>query len=213
LRGATARLAELAQSATSHRADRAAFIESWRRDVLENLAARRTDLAETEAAISKAAHVQDLISVTAPQDGVVLETTSRAPGSILGEAEPLATLLPAHAGLQAELTIKSADIGYIRTGDTVSLKIDAYPFQRHGMLSGRVRAIAAASFDQGAQDPTPVHRVAIDLTSATLTDLPQGTGPTPGMTLSGDVNIGTRSVLAYFLTPITGGLRQSLREP
>jgi HlyD family secretion protein len=219
LRTATDRLAELTHAAASHRADRAAFVENWRRQILEDLATRREALAEAEGAVAKAAHLRDLVAVTAPEDGVVLEVAPRAPGSVLRDAEPLLTLLPAHAGLQAELTIRSADIGYVRVGDPVTLKVDAYPYQMHGALAGRVRSIAAASFDQdgaGAAGPLgggAVHRVLVDIGDARLEDVPPGTGPIPGMTLSGDVRVGTRSVLAYFLAPITRGFRQSFHEP
>ncbi len=219
LLAATDRLNELAHEAASRRADRAAFMESWRRDTLENLAARREALAEADGAVAKAAHLRDLAAVTAPEDGVVLEVAPRAPGSVLRDAEPLLTLLPAHAGLQAELTIRSADIGYIREGDPVTLKVDAYPYQRHGALHGRVRSITAASFEADASHTgdahagAAVHRVLVYITSSTLEELPPGTGPIPGMTLSGDVRVGTRSVLAYFLAPITSGFRQSFHEP
>jgi HlyD family secretion protein len=219
LRTATDRLNELAHDAASHRADRTAFVEKWRRDILESLAARREALAEADGAVAKAAHLRDLAAVTAPEDGVVLEVAPRAPGSVLRDAEPLLTLLPAHAGLQAELTIRSADIGYIREGDPVTLKVDAYPYQRHGALHGRVRSITAASFEADASHPgdalagAAVHRVLVNITSSTLEELPPGTGPIPGMTLSGDVRVGTRSVLAYFLAPITRGFRQSFHEP
>jgi hemolysin D len=219
LRAATDRLAELSHAAMSHRADRNAFIENWRREILETLATRRELLAEAEGAVTKAAHLRDLVNVTAPEDGVVLEVAARAPGSVLHDAEPLLTLLPAHAGLQAELTIRSSDIGYIRDGDLVTLKVDAYPYQRHGTLTGRVRTIEAASFEPEpghSADPLgggAMHRVYVDITSSALEALPPGTGPIPGMTLSGDVRVGTRSVLAYFLAPITRGFRQSFHEP
>jgi HlyD family secretion protein len=82
-----------------------------------------------------------------------------------------------------------------------------------------VRAIEAASFEPDAGHPADplaggaVHRVYVEITSSALDALPQGTGPIPGMTLSGDVRVGTRSVLAYFLAPITRGFRQSFHEP
>jgi len=219
LQAATDRLAELSHAAMSHRADRNAFIENWRREILETLAARRELLAEANGAVAKAAHLRDLVVVTAPEDGVVLEVAARAPGSVLHDAEPLLTLLPAHAGLEAELTIRSSDIGYIRNGDPVTLKIDAYPYQRHGTLRGKVRTIEAASFEpEAGREAGPlaggaVHRVYVDITSSALDDLPRGTGPLPGMTLSGDVRVGTRSVIAYFLAPITRGFKQSFHEP
>jgi HlyD family secretion protein len=101
----------------------------------------------------------------------------------------------------------------------VTLKIDAYPYQRHGTLRGRVHSIEAASFEPDDGHPADplsagaMHRVIVDIIASKLDDLPQGTGPIPGMTLSGDVRVGSRSVIAYFLAPITRGFRQSFREP
>ena len=65
-------LSELEHEAASHRADRLAYQEGWRRDVLENLAARRAALGETQAALDRALHVQSLINITAPEDGIAL---------------------------------------------------------------------------------------------------------------------------------------------
>jgi HlyD family secretion protein len=219
LTAATDRIAELGHASLSHQADRRAFVESWRRDIVEALAKNRNETDQVQASLDKAAHVQQLVQVTAPEDGVIIDVAARGPGSVLKEAEPLLTLLPAHAGLQADISVKSADIGYIRAGDPVTVKVDAYPYQRHGTLQGHVRAIAAASFDmQSAPGDTPgessaMHRVTVDLSGGHLTDLPPGTGPMPGMTISGDVRVGHRSVLAYFLQPLTRGFAQSLREP
>jgi HlyD family secretion protein len=213
------RLGELSHAAEAVAADRQAFIENWRREVLDTLAVTRDSLAQNESALAKAKRLQDLVTVTAPEDGIVLQVAARAPGSVLGGVDPLLTLLPAHAALVAELTVKSSDIGYLHEGEEVSVKVDAYPFQRHGMLHGRVRAIAAASQspDGGrAADPLTagaVHRVSVDLEGPGLSGLPEGAAPIPGMTVTGDVRVGTRSVLAYFLSPITRGFAESLREP
>jgi HlyD family secretion protein len=219
-RDATAsRMAELQAAARSAAADRLAFMEGWKRQTIESLAQTRDALAQNDAALAKAARLQDLVNVTAPEDGIVLQVAARAPGSVLASVDPLLTLLPAHAALVAEITVKSSDIGYLRVGELVRVKVDAYPFQRHGVLLGRVRAIAAASQPQeGGRPGDPltagaVHRVSIDLGRGGLANLPDGAQVTPGMTVSGDVLVGTRSVLAYFMAPVTRGFAQSLREP
>jgi HlyD family secretion protein len=166
----------------------------------------RTTQGQVLAALRKTVRINDLVTVTAPEDGIVLEVASRGPGAVLREAEPLLTLLPSHAALIAEITVKSVDIGGIRAGDNVRVKIDAYPYQMHGALDGHVRSVAAASFEEGGE-------ASAMLEPARLVDLPSGTGPMPGMTVAGDVHVGTRTVLAYFLAPITRGFAQSLHEP
>jgi hemolysin D len=216
LRTATDKIGELGHAVLSDMADQRSFMENWRRADVETLAATSNELAQVAASLRKAEKLQDMATVRAPEDGTILEVAARGPGSVLREAEPLLTLLPARAGLIAEITIKSADIGYVRTGDASNVKIDAYPYQQHGALAGHVRAIAAASSEPpgpGAGDGSAVHRVVVALGDARLADLPNGTGPMPGMTVSADVRVGTRSVLAYFLAPITRGFAQSLHEP
>jgi HlyD family secretion protein len=216
LAAAQDRLAELSHASLSHQADRTSYIESWRRDIADAIARNRNELEDATAALAKAGRIQQLIDVTAPIDATVLDAAVRGPGSVLREAEPLFTLLPAQGGMQAIISVKSEDIGYVRTGDAVTLKIDAYNYARHGTLHGHVRAIAAASLDPIApqsSDGTITHRVTVDLDPGTLTDLPPGTGPMPGMACAGDIRVGTRSVLEYFLTPITRGFASSLREP
>ena len=218
LAASTDRVVELDHLSLSHAADRRSFIEGWRRDVVETFNTVRNTLGQTDAALRKTARINELVQVVAPEDGTVLEVAARGPGSVLKEAEPLLTLLPAHAGLIAEITIKSADIGYIRAGDPVTVKIDAFPYQLHGALTGQVRSIAAASYEPGSTggapgDGTAVHRVNVTLNDTLLAALPVGTGAMPGMTVSADVRVGTRSVLAYFLAPVTRGFAQSLHEP
>lgn len=214
LKTATDRQVELWQAERAHQTDAQSYIEGWRLDVAGTLATKSAAMAQTEAALRKAAHLQELVRVVAPEDGTVLEVAARGPGSVLREAEPLLTLLPANAGLIAEVSVKSSDIGFLRAGDAASIKIDAYPYQQHGALTGHVRSIAAASFDPptGA-DGAAVHRVSVVLSNVRLTGLPPGTGPMPGMTITADLCVGTRSVLAYFLAPITRGFAQSLHEP
>jgi HlyD family secretion protein len=54
------------------------------------------------------------------------------------------------------------DVGFIKQGAAVHLKVDAFNFQEHGMLEGKVRFISQDSFKRD----TPT-RVAADSTSIT----------------------------------------------
>ena len=57
------------------------------------------------------------------------------------------------------------------------------------------------------------HRGVVELSDLTLENLPEGARLIPGMTVVAEVKVGSRSVLSYFLTPITRGFRESIREP
>ena len=108
-------------------------------------------------------------------------------------------------------------------GQEVALKVDAFPFQRHGMLTGSLRAVGAESFGAnegggGTSSYTPpipggYHRSQIELTNATLRGIADKSNLIAGMTLTAEIKVGSRSVISYFLYPIRRGLSESLREP
>jgi hemolysin D len=209
------RLAGLRHALAQKRAERQGFLDDWRRQLMEELARLRGELDRVEESLAKATRLAALTVLAAPADGTVLEVARRSAGSVLREAEPLVTLVPAGAPLIAEIVLRSADVGQARAGDPVAVKIDAFPFQRHGPLPGTLRAIAQDSQLPRAEGepPGPHHRAQVAIGAGTLRDLPAGASPLPGMTVTAEIHVGSRSVLAYLLLPLIRGARESLREP
>jgi len=215
------KLTELQHNLQGKEAERQAFVDDWRGQLLEELLTKRTELAKVNEARSKVARLRDLVQITAPSDGVVLEVARRSVGSVLREAEPLVTLVPSDASLIAEVMIGSSDVGYARPGDKVVVKVDAFPYQRHGMMEGRLLSISEESFNPGSRgaettlpsSPGAQHRARIALTNTKLDDMPDDAQLIPGMTLTAEIKVGKRSVISYFLNPITRGFGESIREP
>ena len=54
--------------------------------------------------------------------------------------------MPLNAAIEIELDISTQDIGFIRPGDTVTLKIDAFPYIRFGVVKGTITRISEASY-------------------------------------------------------------------
>jgi HlyD family secretion protein len=139
------RLNELRHSLASTQAERQVFIDEWRRQLLEELVKARKEASTVAESLVKAVRMNDLVVLTAPEDGIVLEVAKRSVGSVMQGAEPLVTLVPTTAALIAEVMISSADVGYTKLGDDVAIKVDAFPYQRHGLLYGRLRAVGEPS--------------------------------------------------------------------
>jgi HlyD family secretion protein len=218
---ALGKLTDLQHARDAKLAERQGYIGQFRSDLLEELARNRSDLAKIEDALTKAERMHDLVRLIAPEDGIVLEVARRSEGSIIREAEPLIILLPSQVPLIADVRIASADIGYLHQGDAVLLKIDALPFQRHGTVAGHLRAIGEQSVaaeslsgsDAMRNGSETLQRAQITIDGANNGELPDGSRIIPGMTVTAEVNIGARSVMSYFLTPITKGFAESLKEP
>ncbi|MBX9700496.1 MAG: HlyD family efflux transporter periplasmic adaptor subunit, partial [Acetobacteraceae bacterium] len=209
------RAQELRHALEARRAERQGFLDDWRRQLLEETVRVRGELTRVEEALGKAVRLAELTVLTAPEDGTVLEVARRSAGSVLREAEPLVSLVPAGAPLIAEVALRSADIGHARAGLPVVVKVDAFPFQRHGALRGTLRAVAQDSLpgEGGAAAGGAVHRAQVALDPPALAGLPAGARPIPGMTVTAEVMVGERSLLSYLLLPLLRGVQESLREP
>jgi HlyD family secretion protein len=216
---ASDKLNELRHGLASKKAERQAFVDEWRHELLDELVKARNDAATLGGQLTKATRMDDLVVLRAPADGVVSEIGKRSVGSVAQPAEPLVTLIPTDAPLVAEIMINSADVGFTTTGDEVALKIDAYPYQQHGLLKGVLRSVGE-DVSSGAvtspSAPTPpgiYHRSRVQLTDTRLHDVPAGTHLIPGLSLTAEIKVGSRSVISYFLYPISRGLSESIREP
>lgn len=213
------RLNEARNLLASRQAERQVFVDKWRSDLMDGLIkARREEKGITENLV-KANLLNDLVALVAPEDGIVLDVARRSVGSVMQAAEPLVTLLPSHAELVADIQINSSDVGYMKAGDEAAIKVDAFPYQRHGIVAGRLRSIgmdssASGLGGSGAHVPTGVtHRGQIALTATQLRALPSGTRLIPGMTLTADIKVGSRSIISYFVYPLMRGFDESIREP
>lgn len=206
-----ARLADLGERLAQAEAALAAFEADRSRQISEELAGLAPRLAEVEERLAKVALLAGQSDLRAPRPGVVVSVARGGPGSRMAEGEAVVVLVPSDVPLVAEIGIRSAETGRIAPGDPVTLKIDAFPWRRHGMLEGALLDVSHASYTpEGGTEALHSGRVSL---TGTLTDLAPGTGLLPGMTLSAEIKTGSRTVLTYFLEPLMRGLSESLREP
>ena len=113
----------------------------------------------------------------------------------------------------------------VQFANDVLVKVDAFPYARHGYLKGKLFNVSEESFASngaGADGEVPssggagtgaFHRGRVLIAEAKLESMPEGARLIPGMTLRGEIKVGSRSVLSYFLSPITRVVNESIREP
>jgi HlyD family secretion protein len=181
---------EIRRELAAFDAEKMAFEKNWRQKTMEELlsVSRERDIILQQ--LQKADKRHQLITLTAPVDSVVLDIAKLSPGSIVKEAETFFTLVPLNVVLEAEVKINSVDVGYIKTGHPVHLKLDAYPFQRHGMLDAKVRTISEDAFKRdvsakGGVDAYYLSRITLDSTK--LKNMMDSARLLPGMTLSAEI--------------------------
>ncbi|MDB5593624.1 MAG: hypothetical protein JWM36_585 [Hyphomicrobiales bacterium] len=213
------RLVELQHMLATRVVERQIFVDEWRHQLLDELVRTRKDANAIAESLVKAEKLSELVVLKAPEDGVVLDVGKKSIGSVLQGAESFVTLVPSNAPLIADVMINSADIGYTSNGDEVAIKVDAFPYQKHGVLKGHLRAVGEDSSQAGAQGAAGqsnsglFHRSQISLDETSLRHLPERTRLIPGMALTAEIKVGSRTLMSYFLYPLKRGFSESLREP
>jgi HlyD family secretion protein len=207
---------EIRSEMASLEAEIDAFAKGWRQKLTEDLLATTRELDSVSEQLQKADLRHKLVTMLAPVDAVVLDIAKLSNGSVIKEAEPFFTLVSLGAELEAEVQIDSVDVGYIKTGDPVHLKLDAFPFQMHGSLPAKVRSISEDAFrrDVAAGTGLDAYYVSrIDFGKARLKQMNDRNRLLPGMTLSAEIVVGRRSVMSYLVWPLTKALDEAISEP
>jgi HlyD family secretion protein len=213
---ATNNAAELEQQLERYKAEKAAYLAEFRQKAAEELVQVRRDHDAAVTQLDKAALRNAVTVMTAPADAIVLEVAQRSVGSVMKEAEALYTLVPLDSPLEAEISVEGLDVGNVETGADVRLKLEAWPFQKHGTLSGKVRTVSDDAFTPDPKkdgQQRPYYKARVEVTATDLRDLPRSFRLIPGMAVTAEIKAGDRTVLSYFLYPLLRGLDEGIREP
>jgi len=212
---------ELKRQLAASEAEKSAFDLTWRQKMMEDLLATSHDRDAQSEQLLKADRRHKLVTLVAPTDSVVLEIAKLSQGSVVREAETLFTLVQLDTTLESEVQIDSIDTGYVKVGDTARLKLDAFPFQKHGTLTGKIQTISEDAFrrdNQGnpsllAQGTDAFYLSRITFGKSKLKNMPEQAKLLPGMTLTAEIVVGQRSVISYLLWPLGKAVDESIGEP
>jgi HlyD family secretion protein len=143
---------ESARASTAQSEKRLAQIAADRRRQLfaeRNELQGQADRLEQERA--KQAHREGLLELRASQAGVVKDIATHTAGTVVQPGTVLLTLVPQDEPLRAEVWVSNQDIGFVRQGQTVKVKLAAFPFQKYGMVEGTVEHVSADAADGNTQ--------------------------------------------------------------
>lgn len=135
----------------------------------------------------------------------------------------LLTLVPDEEKLRAEVWVSNQDRGFVHAGQAVRLKFAAFPFQKYGMVDGRVEHVSADASDpeggsgQSAQGKSsrnaPLSFRALVALDAMHLDFDGERLPlSSGLQANAEILVGKRSVLEYLLSPVRKAVHEAGRE-
>ena len=129
------------------------------------------------------------------------------------EAEALITLIPLDGNLELETEIRTQDIGKVAKAAQARIKLNAYPFQKHGTLNGVVRNISENTLKKTIQGQELTYYRARVVVSGKLKGIKENFRLIPGMEAQCEIKCGRRRVIEFVLHPLIKALDETAREP
>lgn len=199
---------------------RLAQLESaYRRELLDERAEAQGELDRLASEAKRQTVRTDQLELRAPAAGTVKELATHTIGTVVQPGTVLMTIVPRSDTVEAEVWIEQVDAGFVRETLPVQVKVATYPFQKYGLVPGHVRHLSPDASDTAAvgEARTPAtamngFRALIALDAAHLSADGQRLPLVPGMQVSAEIHLGTRSVLEYLLSPLRRTAQEAGRE-
>jgi hemolysin D len=157
-------------------------------------------------------------------------------GQVVTTAQQLLVVTPTEGALQVEALIANLDVGFVKSGQSAAIKVDAFPFTRFGVLHGKVARIASQAVDeqeakralanapasantagaspasQPGQPESFVFPAIVTLDERAMNIDGAAIPLTPGMTVSVEIKTDNRRVIDYLLSPLAKVASEAFRE-
>ena len=139
-------------------------------------------------------------TITSPCDGYVDKLFIHTNGGVVTPAQQLFAITPSGTPLLIKATVLNQDIGFVKEGMKVSVKIDTFNFQKYGMIEGEVKTVSKNSIQD--EKLGPVYEVYITPLTHTLKVEGKDEPIRTGMSLSAEINVGKRRIIEFFIYPL-----------
>lgn len=179
-------------------------------DAQRSLAAVEGEYDRAVFEIEKLRERLSRIDIVAPVDGVIQNLQYKTIGGVIAPGAVVLNVVPFEEVPRAEVRVLTSDIGHVKQGQPVRIKVATYDFLRYGIVEGKVSVISAfSSLDERGN---PYFLVYVELSRNSLGATAQDMPLLPGMTVQADIVTDRHSVLEYLLRPLFVALSQGMRE-
>ncbi len=203
------RVQEIASALSAAQEELHVLMADFRQQTLDRLREAEQQVAQGTPELAKAGQRDRLMTLRAPVDGTVQQLEVHTVGGVVTPAQELLAVVPQEA-LEVEATVLNKDIGFVRPGQPVTVKIESFPYTRYGYLTGTVISVS----HDAAQDEHLglVFPARIRLDGATLDVDGVMVDMSAGMMLSAEIKTGKRRVIDYLLSPLRRHTSEGMRE-
>lgn len=181
------------------------LINSHKSEILQNVSSLETQLADVSVQISQYDTQQSEQEIISPINGYINQLSVKNNGDFVSQAQVVATIVPESESSEMNCYVQNTDIADINVGDEVEIKLNAYPYSKYGTVKGTIEYISRGAII--SEDMGSVYLIKINVLNEN-----DGIQLIPGLAGIVEIKTGTRSIMSYFLEPITESFKNSLKE-
>ncbi len=211
-------------------AQMAKLAANFQRTSSTEMATAQDDASVRAEELIKSTKRREYQQLRAPVDGIVQQLAVTTIGGIVQPAQALMVIVPDGADIYVEAQILNKDIGFIREGQRVRIKLEAFPFTDYGLIEATVETISRDAVEkdlpsfQGSSPakvsqqesrmsaPGLVYAARIKLSRNTIKIAGKEQLIGPGMAVQAEIKTGERRIIQYLLSPLQKTMDEAARE-
>lgn len=166
------------------------------------IASLNSAIAESETRLNSALSQLQQHSLYAPVTGTVSSLNIKNIGEVVQPGQSIAEFHIVDNPLVLQAVLPSEEAGFVEVGMPTKVKLDAYPYQKYGLIEGKIIFISP----DAKQDPKigMVYQLEIQLERNSIQEEGRTIALQPGQTATADIIIRERRIVDIILEPISG---------
>jgi adhesin transport system membrane fusion protein len=181
-----------------------------RRDALAELGVVRAELAEVEEGIQRLKGRVNRLEVRAPSRGYVQDLRVQNVGQVFQPGALLMQIVSDKTVVEADIRISPRDIGFVRVGQPVNLRVTSFDYARFGVAKGTLKRVSASSVV--GDNNQPYYKGLVELSNPYVGGVPGRNPLQPGMSVEAEILTGQKTLLAYLTKPLIDVISLSFHE-
>jgi len=205
-----ARISELEAALKSAQQQRTGVLAQTRRAMLDLQNDAEVRASSLTQELRKAEQRNRLTQLTSPVDGTVQQLSIHTPGGVVTQAQPLMVIVPSDQPVEVEAMLENKDIGFVRPGQAVEVKVETFNFTKYGVVDGVVLSVSSDAIEDEKRGL--IYSARIQLEDSSIAVGERFIDLSAGMAVRAEVKTQKRKVIDYFLSPLQQYVDESLAE-
>jgi len=154
-------------------------------------------IAEIDSQLSQTKITMQYQELRAPVSGTVFDLKPSSPGFVANASEPVLKIVPDDK-LVAKVFLTNKDVGFVKPGMPVDVRVDSFPFSEFGDIKGRLISVGSDALPPNDVRPFYSFPAKIQMDQQFLSVDGRQMPLQSGMSISANVKVRDRTVMSIF---------------